>query len=189
MNTKPPFTLRTALVAALLLCALFLGLLAPVGATDTDSRLVDRSKLECSTGTAIVDTTAATWTAWAPIITIVPDGQHALQDVRVTVDLAKATTGFANATDWDAETIQLTTARRVDGTNYRPSANVATTAISATNAAGLSLELFAGDVGPTERLRIYAKVSAQTGLADFQLPYVITYRSGVRATITASAAD
>lgn len=149
--------------------------------SDTDTRLLDRSKMQVSTGTATMTMANADFTTWQAFCTIVPDGQHALYDTRVVVDLAKASTGFAAVAT--SATIQLSVARKVDGTNWRTATNLATTAVSGTNAAALSAEMVIGSVGPTEQVRLTCKLSAEG--TDFVLPFVVYYRSGARATITA----
>lgn len=173
MNRLAPILLALALVGA--------GLLGIAHATDTDKRLFDRSKLELSMGVATITTTAADFTAWQPLITIAPDPQHAIQDLRVAIDLDKATTGFADA--YTSETISFAIARKVDGTNWRTATNTATTAVAADDSDGFSRELFVGTVGPDDDVRIMVKLSAEAN-ANFVLPYLVHYRSGVRATIT-----
>lgn len=171
----------TAVCVALLALAFVPDLLL---AADTDKRLLDRSRLEISTGTAAITTTSANFTTWQPCLTIAPDGAHALADVKVVVDLAKATTGFAAT--YTSETITFTVARKVDGTNWRSAGNKATTAVSGTNAAALCVELDLGVVGPDEQVRVELKLSAE-GNSNTELPYVLYYRGGTRATVTPSS--
>lgn len=160
----------------------------PSWAADSDQRLIDKAKLEVSTGTAVIDSSAATWTAYVALVSITPDNAHALQDVRVWISLDKATTGFADATGWDTETIQFVVQRKVDGTNWIADKRTETAALAADDADGYGFEFIIGEVGPDEDVRIAAKVSAEAQ-ADLDIPYVVYYRSGVRATITAAAAD
>jgi hypothetical protein len=171
-----------ALVLSLLLVV---GLGFNAGAGDEDARFFDRSFLRVHADSSTIDISAADYTAWQTLVTIAPASNQAMSDVRVVVDLDKATTGFADATDWTDETLQISIARKVDGTNYRTCHNLITpsTAIAADDADGLSLEIAVGDVGPTEDLRIMVKVSAEGG-ADAVIPYVVTYKSPERATFT-----
>lgn len=162
------------------------GLLAfPGEAADSELRLFDRQLARVSTGTAYIDTSAAVYTGWVTLITVAPDDAHALEDVKVVVDLDLETTGFAEASGYDTETLQLAIARKVDGTNWRTVHNLITpgTAIAADDSDNLCLELSAGLVGPGEGLRIMVKLSAEAA-ADVALPYVVYYRSGASAVVT-----
>lgn len=150
-------------------------------AADSDKRLIDRSRLEISTGTAAITTTAANWTGWTALLTIAPQADHAMYDCIVVIDLAKATTGFAAT--YTSETIQFSVARAVDGTNYRTADNLATTALAGSSAAGLSVELNLGPIGPTEAAKVMVKLSAE-GNSNTSFPYVVYYRAGARATFT-----
>lgn len=152
-------------------------------ATDTNYRAHDRQHLEVSTGTAAITTTAADFTAWQPVLTIVPDDGHALLECKVVIDLAKATTGFAAG--YTSETISFSIARKVDGTNWRTASNKATATVTGTAAAGLCIELDLGLVSPDEDARIMVKLSAE-GAANISLPYRVLYRAGTRATLTPS---
>jgi hypothetical protein len=177
-----------ALLAPLLLLVLgVFGALALRGerAQAEDLRFFDRSLVRTSSGTAYIDTSAADYTAWQTLITITPESGHALEDVRVVVDLDKATTGFADATGYDTETIQLSVALKVDGTNWRTITNLAapSTAIAADNADDLAVELNLRTVGCTEGLKVMVKLSAEAA-SDVALPYVIYYRSAAAATVT-----
>lgn len=179
---------RIALVLILLvgvLGALGTFLVSRAEATDSDKRLFDRNQVEISTGTAYIDTSAADYTSYQTLITIEPNTKHALQDVKVVIDLDKASTGFASASGYDTETIQFSIARKVDGTNWRTATNKATTALAADNADGLSVELDIGLVCPDEDVRVMVKLSAEAA-GDVALPYVIYYRSGATATVTAA---
>lgn len=169
------------LYVSLFLLALTLAGLVPAGAADTQTRLVDDAKLRISTGTAAITTTAADFTAWQSLIAITPDGSHAMKRVRVVVDLAKATTGFAAT--YTSGTISLSVARAVDGTNYRTASNLATATVSGTNAAGLSLELDLGDINPTEAAKVMVKVSAESN-SNTSFPYVVYYQCPAQATFT-----
>lgn len=175
-------------VASYLVLALILvGALAyQAGATDTDKRLYDRSKLEVSTGTAYINSASADYTAWTNLLEINPTADQALWDVVIVLDLDKATTGFADSTGYDTETISFAIARKVDGSNWRTCQNLATTAIAADNADDRCVELVVGPVSPDEDLRVMVKLSAEVtgGSSDVGIPYVIYYRSGARATVT-----
>lgn len=150
---------------------------------DSTTRFIDNAKLEVSTGTSTLTMANADFTTWQPFLTITPDGSTGLKRVRVVIDLAKATTGFAAV--FAAQTIQFSVARKVDGTNYRTGNNTITTAISGTNSAGMGIDLDVGDVGPSEVCQIQVKLSAETG-TSVQFPYVVYYQAGTRATLTPS---
>lgn len=173
--------------AAILALVLVGALAYTAGAADSDKRLFDRAKLEVSTGTAYIDTSAATYTSFVALVTITPDDQHALMECKVVIDLDKATTGFADATGYDSETIQFCVERKVDGTNWRAAKNLElpATALAADDADNTSVELDIGLVGPDEDVRVSVKLSAEAE-SDVALPYVVYYRSGARATITAA---
>lgn len=152
--------------------------------TDATKRLFDRAEIHVATGTAVIDTSTANWTTYQPIVTIAPQADHALYNARIVVDLAKASTGFAAG--YTSETIVFCVQRKVDGTNWRTSTNLATTAVSGTNSASCSIELALGEVTPTEQIRIVVKLSAE-GASNTDLPFVLTYRAGAAATITPSS--
>lgn len=166
---------------ALALVALSLLVASPAQADDREEQLFDRSQLRVFTGTASCDLADQDWTSYAAVCTITPAVGVALQDVEVTIDLAKASTGFAAG--HTSQTITFTISKKVDGSNWRNDASLATTAISGTNAASSSVTLKIGNVSEDEAVRIVAKLSTESSAADFDLPVVVTYRSSVRATI------
>lgn len=149
--------------------------------TDTNKRLFDREMLQIQTGTATVNSATADYSSWQGFITITPDNGHALLDCKVVLDLAKASTGFSAV--YSSGTIQATVARKVDGTNWRGATNLATTAISGTNAAGLSLELTPGLCSPGESVRINIKISTVSN-TNVDIPFVVYSRTGVRCVVT-----
>lgn len=172
---------RALPVVALALAGLVGAWLRPVLATDSVVRMIDRTKLEISTGTATLNTASAVWTSFQPLLTIEPNSVYCAYDVKVVFDLAKATTGFAAT--YTSETIQFSVQRKVDGSNWRTADNKTTTAISGTNSSGMSIELDLGVVNPTEGIRIVAKLSAENN-NNVVFPYVLYYRSGERGTVT-----
>lgn len=135
--------------------------------------------------TDIDDSAQAENTAWFPMVTITPVAGGPLRDVRVALDLAKATTGYAAVES--SATIQFRIARKIDGTNWRGASGSETTAISGTNAAGHSIEIAVGSVGVTEEARIEAKMSADA-TGDIEIPYVVTYEGPIAPTVTVPAA-
>lgn len=178
MNRQPIVMLLALLVVG--------ALVAPaLWAVDNTFPLRDRSALETSTGTAYIDTSAATYTSYQALVTVTNPGSQALEDVRVLVDLDLTSTGFAEASGWDTETITLAVSRKVDGTNWRTDEASDTAALAADDADNACLVLNVGTVGPDEDVRIVVKVSAEAA-ADVALPYVVQYRGGARATITAA---
>ena len=152
----------------------------------TTVKSYDAGRLHVATGEADIDVSAATYTAFQALLTVTPASGHALTDVRVCFDLSKATTGFKAG--YTTETIQFVVARKIDGTNWRSAKNteIPSTALAGDDSNLRSVDILVGDVGPTEAFRIEVKLSAEQG--DVELPYVLTYKSGAPATITAVAA-
>lgn len=136
------------------------------------------------TGTTDIDDSAQTETSWFPILTIAPASGAPLADVVVSIDLAKATTGYAAIES--SATIQLRVARKIDGTNWRGRA-AQEAALSGTLAAGRSQEIVVGDVGVNEQVRIEAIMSADA-TGDMELPYAITYKGTAAPSVTPIAA-
>lgn len=168
-----------------LVLAAGLSVLSVALATDTTSRLFDREQLQITTGTATVNSMTADYSKWQPLVTITPEATHALQDVRVTLDLGKASTGFGAV--YTTGTITASIQRKVDGTNWRTDNNLATPTVTGTLAGAtgeqLALELVVGEVGPAQSLRIVVRISSVSN-TNVTLPYVVTYRAGAKATIT-----
>jgi hypothetical protein len=133
----------------------------------------------------IDDSVQAENTGWVVLMTIAPAAGAPLFDVEVEVDLAKATTGFANVET--SATIQFRVARKIDGTNWRGDAASVTTAISGTNAAGCSQKVRVGDVGVTQQARIELKMSADA-TGDMEFPDNVRYKAIAAPTITRVAA-
>lgn len=155
-----------------------------------EKELYSEGLLRIQTGEADIDVSEADYTNYQVLATIAPGAQHALEDLRVVFDLAKATTGFAAG--HTSQTITFVIARKIDGTNWRRIKSTETTALSGTNSAnGTSvcgaMDLLIGDVGPTEQVRIEVKLSAENSV-DIELPFVATYKAGARATFTPVAA-
>lgn len=179
--------LRLGRSARGLAVAIFLGVVLAGLAygADAEKRLFDREKLQVSTGTATINSATADYSKWQPLVTIAPDGQHALQDVEVVLDLNQATTGFGAV--YTSGTITASFARKVDGTNWRIANNQATATVSGTtagsSAGGLSLDLGPVLANPTEGIAVYVKISSVSN-TNVTVPYVVYYRAGARATVT-----
>lgn len=120
-------------------------------------------------------------TGWFVLLTIEPTAP--LRSVKVILDLAKATTGFAAVES--TATISFAVSRKVDGTNWRR--NTPTSALSGTNAAARSIELDVGPVSAAEDVRIEALMSADA-TGDMEIPYVVYYEGSIAPTVTAVAA-
>jgi hypothetical protein len=135
------------------------------------------------TGTSDIDVSVSS-TNWSPLVTIVPPAGAFNPRVRVVLDLAKAATGFAalNTT----ETINFRVARKIDGTNWRGSQTVLAAALTGTLAAGRSVEIDIGQIGPTEQARVEFQLSAVTG-GDAEVP-LVAYYDGPTPTFTLVAA-
>lgn len=144
-----------------------------------------------STGvTDIDDSVQDESSAWFPLITIEPAASAPLRNVKVCIDLDKATTGFAAVES--TATIQFRVARKVDGTNWRGAETGSgptkiSAAVAGDNADGEMVELDIGPVGVTEDVRIEAKMSADA-TADMELPYAVMYEGIAAPTITVVAA-
>ena len=147
-------------------------------------RLYDKQQLQVHKGVAAINPGGLTWTNYNALLTITPASNFGMINCRVVVDLDKTTSGFA--TGATSQTITFDVARKVDGTNWRTSQNLETTAISGTNSTGRAIELNFGDVGPNETVALYAKVSSVSALQNVGLPYVLMYRAGTAAVISAS---
>ncbi len=135
--------------------------------------------------TDIDDSIQAENTAYYPILTIAPAAGAPLRNVKVIIDLAKVTTGFAAVES--AATINLRVARKVDGTNWRGDTAVLAAALSGTLAAGRCVEINVGAVGVTEQARIEIIMSADA-TSDMELPYNVIYEGMTAPTITPVAA-
>lgn len=185
MGYSARIRLGLACVVLLAACAVSAGLSPAEAAPHEEARLFDRSLLRVETGTAYIDTSAAVYTAFVNLLTITPDPGGAMQDVRVVIDLDLTTTGFAEATGYDTETIQFSVSRKVDGTNWRTAQNliVPSTALAADDADNKSVELIIGEVGPTEDVRVVVILSAEAA-SDVALPYLVYYRAAAGATVT-----
>lgn len=173
------------ILTLLAVVAIGVGGAAAAWATDGEAAYYDKAVMRVHADESTMDVSAAVYTGWIPLLTIAPPAGVAMEDVRVVVDLDKVTTGFADATGWDTETMQLSIARKVDGTNWRTAHNliVPSSAIAADDADNLSIEIPIGHVGPNEGVRIMIKVSAEAA-ADAVFPYVAYYKSSSRATFT-----
>lgn len=175
---------KAFLLAGLLAVALG-GLMVPghFALADENDHLTNRSLMRTLTGNANITIASDTYTNWVQLVTLTPTSGEACQHVKFVLDLDKATTGFATANT--SQTIQLAVGRKVDGTNWRTSANLASAAISGTNAAKTCCELEAYDVGPTEAVRVFVKLSATSG-GNVVIPYVCYYESGAAAVTSAA---
>lgn len=147
---------------------------------DTTPRLVNKGRVRCHTGSTDIDISAAVYTGWITLLTITPASGHAIKNLNLEVDLAKATTGFAAG--HTSETLQFAWARKIDGTNLRTEINTATTALSGTNAAAGAHLMRADFVDDGVPLVLMVKLSAEA--ADATFPYRCTYESGAAATFT-----
>lgn len=169
----------------------FLALVLVVGlgfkalAGDNEVSSFDKSVIRTHSSAAWIDTSAADYTGFQTLVTITPPSGVAMSDVRIVVDLDKATDGLAESSGWDTETLQLSISRKVDGTNYRVCHNLITpsTAIAADDADNRSIEIDVGTIGPGELLKLVVKVSAEAA-GDVELPYLVYYRSPERAAFT-----
>lgn len=137
------------------------------------------------TGELVIDESAADWSNYQNIITITPDSSSPLREVRLDLDLAKATTGFAAG--YAAQTLTLQVYRKTDGTNWRGEA--AQSALSGTNAAGRVFPLSIGIVGVADAVKVMAKLSAENGGSVIsEIPYRIHYLAATAPTVVAAEA-
>jgi len=138
------------------------------------------------TGDTDVDISAAVYTAFVDLLTIVaPVG--GLQNCRVDIDVNKATTGL-DVVATAADTFDACAVIAVDDTNYR----LLKTGSQITANGDASLEMnengWSFDIGPLnggETVKIKIKLSAERD--DAELPYKVTY-IGQTPTITAIVA-
>lgn len=168
--------------------AVFTALFAVVFALagEENLRFHDRNRFLVHTGTTDVDISASDYTAFVALLTIEPASDVAMHDVKIYLDLDKATTGYDTIhSDAGTTTGQLVVSRKVDGTNWRQEVASITTLTSGAGAdtSASALRMFdLGTVGPTEDVRVEVKLSAEVG--DFEVPYSVTYRSSASATFT-----
>jgi hypothetical protein len=129
----------------------------------------------------ITDASQTETTAWQ-VLSIAPATGAPLSHVRVYLDLDKLTTGYGTVET--TATIQFAIARKVDGTNWR--VGTFNTAVSGTNAATAGFELqeiSVGEIGVTQAVRIYAKMSADA-TGNITIPYVVSYMGTAAPTIS-----
>jgi hypothetical protein len=157
-----------------------------MSSTLVQKRLFSRGELKIVSGTATLDLTGADFTTYQPALTITPQADHALEDLRIAIDLAKAATGFS--AQFTTQTIQFVISRKIDGTNWRRIKSTETAALSGNNAANTgalsgAMELFVGDVGPGQAVRVEVVLSSENGVSTVALPFVATYKAGEPATV------
>lgn len=172
----------TALFAAALCGLIGYGISSSVLATEETPRMFDRSIARVTSDVSWVDVSAADYTSYQTLVTIAPEDGHALNDVRVVVDLDFETgnvNGFAGG--YTSETAVFALQRKVWG-NWRTDEQSDTTAIDGDSSDSVCLSLPAGLVGPTEQLRVVVKLSAEQ--TDIKIPFSVYYRSGAAATLT-----
>lgn len=169
------------------LCVVMVAALVAVAA-DTRPRHFDKATTHLHTGTTDVDVTASDYTAFVALLTIEPPANTAMRDVRIQLDLAKATTGFATIFANNAEA-QFALQSKVDGTNWRTDIASITTVIGGTTtgadfSTAAVLELTKKHVTPTEDLRVVIKVDDEANGGDCEFPYQVLYTAPETATFT-----
>jgi len=188
-----PNTLRSlagaflGFVFVMAIVAMLTILVGPASGADAVYRHFDREQLQKTTGTATVNSATANYANWQPLITLTPDPNHSLADVVLVLDLNQATTGFGAV--YTSATINVTWARKVDGTNWRFETNKATGTISGTTAGaatgGLAVELTTPEAAPGEILACSIVISS-VNATNVTIPFVVYYKAGAKATITAA---
>lgn len=167
---------------ALVLVSTTLALVAR--ATDTEARWYDESEIRTHTGTADVDVSASDYTAaFVALTTIAAPTAHAMHDVKITLDLDKATTGL-NAV-FATNTAQIAVQRRVDGTNWRTDVATIHSFVHGSGGADAgATSAYTFDLGTVDAsgVRLAIKVPSESG--DCEIPYRVTYRAPARATFT-----
>lgn len=174
---------RNSLIA--LIALIFVsGWYAVARATDTETRWYDSSEIRTHTGTADVDVSASNYTAaFIALTTITPPSGHAMHDVKLTLDLDKATTGL-NAV-YVVNTAQVAVQRKVDGTNWRTDVATIHSFVHGSGGADAgATSAYTFDLGTvdTTGVRIAIKTPSESG--DCEIPYRVTYRAPARATFT-----
>jgi hypothetical protein len=172
----------------LAIVAFLVVLAGPARGADSNKRFFDREQLQVATGTATINSATATYSNWQPLITFTMDGATAAQDIDVILDLNQASTGFGAV--YTSATINVTWARKVDGTNWRVETNSTSGTVSGTTASastgGLAVRLHCPVASPGESLACYVIISS-VNATNVTIPYVVYYRAGVKATITAAS--
>jgi len=154
-----------------------------VDASDATKRLFDRSVAHVESGSSWIDVTAADYTSYQVLLTIEPEANTALNDVRIAFDLDQGDGGNGfNGGGYTSETIRFAIGRKFAGSDWRIDNEVQTAAISGTNAASRSVTLNVGLVGADEDLRVYVLVSGEQ--TDVNLPFLVMYRAPTAATFT-----
>lgn len=145
--------------------------------------VVNDLEVSQTTGTADIDVSEFDYTAYTTILAIAPATGAPLSDVRINLDLNKATTGWdtiANGSD----TIDIIAMERVDGTNWRRVASASQVTANGSGALSLAssgVSLDVGNIGVTTRCVVAVKLNAERD--DFEIPYDIQYVSSDAPTV------
>jgi len=174
---------QTAVIVTLFFATVLavLALLPPgAEAVETSPRFYDASIMRVQSSSTFVDVSAADYTSYQTLLTITPQDNFAMNDVKVHVDLDQGDGNDGFAGGYTSETIRFAVARRFQSANWRTDNEEQTSTITGTLAGDRSITLDLGVVGPNERARIMVLVSTEQG--DIELPYVMYYRAGASAT-------
>lgn len=141
------------------------------------------------TGTTDIDISAADYTGFIDILTIVPATGEDLKDIVIDLDFDKATTGV-NEVATNADTLDCNLYAKVDGTNYvgiESMTQITLTGTAGSIATGKGGHRFkVGLLDSASGLKVKVKLSAER--ADAEIPYRITYVGKEAPTVTAVAA-
>lgn len=147
---------------------------------DSDTVLTPR----VSTGTADIDISAAVYTGFITLLTITPASGDVLQDVTVDLAYNKATTGVS-AVATNADTLDVAAFAKADDVTESQIASVTQRVLTGSATPAVSGDrLRLGTINGAVTIKV--KLSAER--ADAEIPYKVSYRSLLAATITPVAA-
>lgn len=154
------------------------------GAVTSPKRIEQAIEPAILSGTTDIDDSAATETTAFMLLAVTPAGGSKLRNVKVVLDLDKATTGFGAVES--TATLNFHVGRKVDGTNWKLSQVTLPTALTGTLAA--TNRMVEVDLGPVaEEVRVYGVMSADA-TDDMEIPYQVIYEGDREPTVTAVAA-
>ena len=140
--------------------------------------------IRVSTGTADIDISAAVYTGYITLLTLTPATSDKLYDVQIDLAYNKATTGVS-AVATNADTLDVQVHGMAD--DATASCIVAGSQVTLTGSVTPLItgqRFFVGDING--EITVKVKLSAER--ADAEIPYKVSYKSLLPATITAVAA-
>ena len=150
---------------------------------------LERDDLKVLTGVTDIDISAAVYTGYIAILTIVPATNEDLKDLVIDLDFDTATTGV-NEVATNADTLDCLLQVKADGTNYvgmEAMTQIILTGTAGSIVNGIGGHRFkVGALDSANAVKVLVKLSAER--ADAEIPYRITYIGKTAPTVTAIAA-